>query len=120
MNHPSRTFRSVLLVLGFGALVAACGDAPDIPHAIATESDDSCKACHDNGIDNAPARHGKNGGCVDCHAPTKRVTAPDVPHAVAETTEESCLACHGSGDQGAPETKHPGWPLCLECHKAPN
>ena len=112
--------RSFLLVLSLGAVTTACDDAPDIPHAIASESDKSCKACHDNGIDNAPARHGESGGCVDCHAPTTRVTAPDVPHAVAETTEESCLACHGSGDQGAPETKHPGWPLCLECHRAPN
>jgi len=111
----------VLLVLALAAGALGCGESgPDIPHAIATESDDSCKSCHDHGIDNAPARHDENSGCVDCHAPTTRVTAPQIPHAVADTAAESCLACHGSGEQGAPATPHPGWPACLNCHKAVN
>jgi DnaJ-class molecular chaperone len=110
---------SPFLVLALAAVATGCGeDGPSIPHAIATESAESCKSCHDNGIDNAPARHDESSGCVDCHSPTKRVTAPQIPHAVADTAEASCLACHGAGDQGAPATPHPGWPVCVNCHTA--
>lgn len=106
-----------LALLGVSA--SACGDdAPDIPHAISTESAASCKACHGHGIDNAPARHDEDDGCVDCHAPTSRTTAPAVPHDVTDAADGSCLTCHGAGNQGAPVTDHARWPSCVACHRS--
>ncbi len=44
-------------VLLTASLTVACGDAPAIPHAVASKQDTSCANCHKP----------HHSGCVNCH-----------------------------------------------------
>jgi hypothetical protein len=121
---------SAVRMLRFGALlllillpVACGGDAPAIPHAVATQADSACARCH----------RPHHSGCVDCHEikdswlPVALVdggnqadggssSTPRVPHQTPRLDDATCLDCHASGKWDAPAPAHSTRTGCVDCH----
>lgn len=56
----------VIISLTVSVLLGAC--TPSVPHEIVSDTDDSCRSCHQNGENDAPAvKHFKRDNCLSCH-----------------------------------------------------
>jgi|GEM_PF-2693128 len=63
----------VLLLTGT-VVFAGCGEAPAVPHEIASESAESCRSCHQDEKSGAPQPdHADRKNCLKCHDGKKTV-----------------------------------------------
>ena len=123
MRGPKRAAVGVLIIIAMVGSTIACG-FPDTPHPVISAEDDSCLACHEEGVGNAVAiDHPERTHCVSCHevqdyAPPRwrNPGSIETPHGIADETDDSCLACHAEGVAGASVTPHPDQSGCLSCH----
>lgn len=64
--------RKLAEALRLAALAAALGlsacSAPEVPHAIVSRTDESCRGCHASGARGATqSPHASRDGCLACH-----------------------------------------------------
>jgi hypothetical protein len=99
------------------AVFAVGGCHPDVPHPVATDSDQYCRKCHSgSGRAGAPGAHDKS-GCTSCHDTTTRDVYPALmPHRGG--SQADCILCHEDGTIGAPITPHIQEANCYTCHEA--
>jgi len=125
----SRLALHAALLLGVIAPLAGCEEgAPDVPHAVTSLDDNSCRSCHGNPSSGAPqSPHPGSTNCVGCHAVINNQVGtqdaggdgggpPKIPHSITSTDDTYCLGCHKDGVNGAKKTPHPERTGCTSCH----
>jgi hypothetical protein len=116
------------VVLGMFAIGCEQEGAPDVPHAVSSTDDQSCRGCHANSSSGAPqSPHPGRTNCVGCHHVVKVASPtdggadagapPGIPHAIASNDDSYCLSCHKDGLNGAKKTPHPERTGCRGCHQ---
>jgi hypothetical protein len=118
----------VILSVGWIVGPIGCGGPPDVPHAVYSLDDNSCRSCHANPSSGAPqSPHPGRTNCVGCHHVTDNQVGkqdagidangvPTIPHAITSTDDTYCLNCHKDGTNGATKTSHPDRAGCTTCH----
>jgi hypothetical protein len=77
---------TLFLIITFtGTILSSCGEAPAVPHEIASESAESCRKCHQDKNSGAPqVSHAERNNCLKCHDGKKAVAYERNSHSPKE------------------------------------